>query len=49
MIRRIRAALLGAWLLVPERDSLLGVALEYLLMAAILAVCVVLLASGVGR
>ena len=49
MIRRIRAAVLGVWLLVPERDSLLGCALEYLLMAVILAVCVVAIASGVGR
>lgn len=46
MIRRIRAALLGAWLLVPERESMLGCALEGLVFGFGLALLVVAIAGG---
>lgn len=46
MIRRIRAALLGAWLLVPERDSLIGCALEGLVFGVGVALLVVAIAGG---
>lgn len=49
MIRRIRAALLGAWLLVPERESLLGCALEALVFGIGTALLVVAIAGGVVR